>query len=102
MMVKEVIFSQNEKTCVNWQNQQKSGRPERGSMGSTGLKRKSVQGRQSEMSTHREKFFWTRVKLEKLIISTILESTSIKHGRGVINIRSKRILEGHYQSMREK
>ena len=40
----------------NWKNQQKSGRPERGFAGSTGLKRKSVQGGQSEMSTHGEKF----------------------------------------------
>ena len=34
------------------------------------------------MSTHREMYFWTRVKLKKVIIFTILESTSIKYGRG--------------------
>ena len=85
----------------NWKNQQKSGRPERGFTGSTGLKRKSVQGGQSEMSTHGENFLDSS-KTREVNYSHHTRVHIYQVWKGVINIRSKRILERHYQSNARK
>ena len=78
-------------------NQQKSGSPERGFTGSTGLKQKSVQGGQSEMSTHGENFLDSS-KTRVVNYSHCTRVHIYQVWEGIINIRSKRILERHYQS----
>ena len=64
-------------------------------------KQKSVQGRQSEMSTHGEMFLDSSKTRE----GSYFHRTRVhiyQVWKGVINIRLKRILEGHYQLMPEK
>ena len=83
-------------------NQQKSGSPERGFVGSTGLKQKSVQGGQSEMGTHGEKKILDSSKTREVNYSHRTQVHIYRVWEGVINIRSKRILERHYQSNARK
>ena len=79
----------------------RAGGPERGFMGSTGLKQKSVQGGQSEMSTHRENF----MDPSKTRGVNYFHRTQVRIyqvWKGVANNKSKGILERHYQSKSEK
>ena len=45
-------------------------------------KQKSVQGGQSEMSTHRDSSKITRVKFEKVVVSTVLKSKFLSSMEG--------------------